>query len=158
MSTMTSSAAMALNSFIYLCMASLVFLVSSSAIPASKPFTLGRLPFLEPDPGTNVSVLNPFPRSTWSMRGSTPFASISEVEQTFKDLAFRPPTCDGSRYGRNLHPASCQEALLSIPRDQKMITFGKRNRGRWHINLPHRILSRASPALYNSISRKRASG
>ncbi|KAL9008468.1 MAG: hypothetical protein Q9173_006407 [Seirophora scorigena] len=143
MSTMTPSAAMASNSFIYLCIAWLFFLVSSSAIPPSEPFTLGRPPLLEPDPGTNVSVLNPFPRSTWSMRGSTPFASISEVEQTFKKLAFRPPTCDGSRYGRNLQADSCQEVLLSIPRDQKIISFGKRNRGQWNINLPHRFLSRS---------------
>ncbi|KAI4281454.1 MAG: hypothetical protein L6R35_005650, partial [Caloplaca aegaea] len=86
------------------------------------------------------------------MPGSTPFASINEVEKTFKKLAFKPPTCDGSRYGRSLQTASCQEALLAIPRDQREITFGKRSRGQWNINLPHRFLSRASPTLSTNVS------
>lgn len=144
---------MAFCIFIYLLSALLLSCVSSSVIPSVQPAIAEWQALRDPSQITNVSSLRPsgLSRSTWSLSTSTPLAGFDAVQEEFKDLTFQPPICDGSAYGRDLRLESCQEALVAIPRDTKQILFGRRGRGRWNVNLPHRFLS--SPSFYSFVGR-----
>lgn len=139
---------MAWGVFISLLLAFSVGFVSSSAIPAPEPATAPSEEALDFSPVANVSVL-PARRSLWSLPRSVPPGGIDATETGFKKLTYKPPTCNGAAYGRELQPASCQEAFFAIPRDTARISFGRRNRGRWNINLPYRFLSsRLTPSCW----------
>lgn len=129
----------------YLYLGSFLRLVLASAIPASVPMTPDLYSL-----GDLAPLSNPFKvpsyQSTWNFRDAAPPASFNELEEEFKNLTFKPPTCNGAAYGHNLQTESCEQALVAIPRDTRSYTFGKRQRGlSWNVNLPYRFLSRVLP-------------
>lgn len=63
-------------------------------------------------------------------------ANVGEVGVTY--------TCNAGLYGRP-NAASCLQALLDIPGNNREITFGNRTAGQaWNIPLPFRFISRKS--------------
>lgn len=131
---------MVLSIFISLLLALPDPFVFSSAIPPFEPTTIPWEGALEFSQTANVSVFPPH-RSLWSLPRSAQLTGFVASNEDIRRLTFEPPTCDGSTYGREVQPSSCQEALHAIPRDKRQISFGRRNRGQWNINVPHRVLS-----------------
>lgn len=121
---------------------SLFSLVRSSAIAPSNPVALRLYSSADFAPLQNASKV-PSYQSAWDFRNAAPPASFQQLEEEFKNLTFKPPTCDGSLYGHNLQTESCKQALVGIPQDTTTYTFGARGRGKWSVNLPYRFLSRA---------------
>ena len=71
--------------------------------------------------------------TTWSDRQNSSSSS---------SVGFHNPkyVCDGAAYGRNINAQSCLDAMTSLRGHDYPRTFGRREKGKFDVNLPFRFL------------------
>lgn len=84
----------------------------------------------------------PDPRKSTSIKVNTSLTSTDNASNSTRlNLAAPKVECDSSLYGQRLNVASCQEAWGLLPIGRTLRTVGKREKGKFDIPLPFRVMS-----------------
>ena len=120
-----------------------VCIVSSSVVPFSEQGTsvADKIAKSKRTPSTDLSL--PDTHTYTPINVNTSLTSTENVSNiTHLDLAAPRVQCDSSLYGQRLNVTSCQEAWELLPTGSARLIVGERQKGKFDIPLPFRVISR----------------